>query len=136
MERKWLLSVCVAGLVAFPASLALACHLHSASVEVSCTQYKIDVTAIGVTPTHSIRYTFEVPSSSGAPALTISKTIPLTDRSGDIVDSLTNPISLVGSYDAKLLTGKASMVSSSGHTENTVDLTFSPSTLNCERPAS
>jgi hypothetical protein len=135
MVRKYMLSLCVAGLLAFPASLALACHLHTASVEVGCTQYKINVTAIGVSSSYSIRYTFILSPTTGGSPLTISSTIPITAQSGDFTDSVTNPLSLVGNYNAQLLSGSASLVANNGKTENTIQMTFSPTTLNCSPPA-
>jgi hypothetical protein len=39
---------CLAGLLVLPTSLALACHLEMASVEISCTQYRFKVTGVGV----------------------------------------------------------------------------------------
>ena len=135
MARKYMLLLCMAGLLAFPASLALACHLEIASVELGCTQYRIKVTAIGVPSTYSIRYTFNLPSTTGGPPLTISNTIPVTAQSGDFTDSVTGPLSLAGIYSAQSLTGSASLISNTGQTENTIQMTLSPPTLNCSPPA-
>jgi len=135
MARKYILPLCVAGLFAFPASVALSCHLHSASVELGCTQYKINVTAIGVSPTHSIQYTFILSSITGGAPLKISNTIPVTGQSADFANSVIYPLTLVGSYNAQSLSGSASLISNTGQTENTMQLTFSPTTLNCSPPA-
>jgi len=135
MARKHMLLLCVAGLLAFPASLALACHLDRVSVELGCTQYNIKVTTIGVPSTYSIRYTFNLSSTIGGPPLTISNTIPVTAQSGDLTDSVTGPLSLVGIYNAQSLSGSASLISNTGQTENTIEMTFSPTTLNCSPPA-
>jgi hypothetical protein len=135
MARKYMLLLCVAGPLAFPASLALACHLDLASVELGCTEYRIKVTAIGVPPTYSIRYTFNLPSTTGGPLLTISNTIPVTAQSGNFTDSVTSPLSLAGIYNAQSLSGSASLISNAGQTENTIPITFSPTTLNCSPPA-
>jgi hypothetical protein len=122
---------CLAGLLALPASLALACHLETASVELSCTQYRIKVTAIGVPSTYSIRYTFNLASTTAEPPLTISNTIPITAQSGDFTESVTNPLSLAGVYNAQSLSGGVSLISNTGQTENTIQMMFSPMTLNC-----
>src|SRR6266702_4023722 len=102
MTRKYMPAFCLAGLLAFSASLALACHLDIASVELGCTQYKIKLTAVGVPSNYSIRYTFNLSSTTGTP-LTISNTIPLTAQSGDFTESATTPLSLTGSYNAQSL---------------------------------
>jgi hypothetical protein len=113
----------------------LACHLETASVELSCTQYRIKVTAIGVPSTYSIRYTFNLASTTAEPPLTISNTIPVTAQSGDFTEDVTNPLSLAGIYNAQSLSGGASLISNTGQTENTIQMTFSPMTLNCSPPA-
>lgn len=135
MIRKYMLSLCLAGALAFPASLVLACHLETASVELSCTQYKIMVKAVGATPTHTIHYTFIAPSTAGGPPLTISNTISVTPHSGDFTDSVTKSLSLAGNYDTRSLSGSASIISSSGQTENTINMTFPSMTLNCAPPS-
>lgn len=129
--RKYMLPLCLAGALAFPASLALACHLEKVSIELSCSQYKIMVKAVGATPTHTIHYTFVAPSNTGGPPLTISSTIPVTPHSGDFTDSVTKSLSLVGNYDARSLSGSASIISNSGKTENSINMTFPSTTLNC-----
>jgi hypothetical protein len=126
---------CLAGLLALPASLALACHLEIASVELSCTQYRIKVTGIGVPSTYSIRYTFDLASITAERPLTISNTIPVTAQSDDFTASLTNPLSLTGVYNAQSLSGVASVITNTGQTESTILMTFSPTTLNCSPPA-
>ena len=131
MARKYMPVFCFAGLLACSASLAWACHLDMASVELGCTQYKIKLTAIGVPSTYSIRYTFNLSSTTGAPPLTISNTIPVTAQSGDFTESVTNPLSLTGTYNAQALSGSASLISNTGQTENTIQMKFSPTTLNC-----
>jgi len=130
MARKYISAFCLAGLLACSASLALACHLDVASVELGCTQYKIKLTAVGVPSNYSIRYTFNLSSSTGAP-LTISNTIPVTAQSGDFTETVTNPISLTGSYNPQSFSGSASVISNTGQTENTIQITFAPTTLNC-----
>jgi hypothetical protein len=135
MARKRMLSLCLAGAFALPASVALACHLHSASVEIGCTQYKINVVGIGVSPSHVIKYTLNVPSSDGGQPVTISNTVSLTGRAGDITEVVSNPLTLSGKYDVRALSGKASIVNGS-HVENTVDVTAAPTSLNCDRPGS
>jgi hypothetical protein len=135
MARKYIPLFCLAGLLAPPASLALACHIEISSVELSCTQYRITVTAIGVPSTYSIRYTLSLASTAAEPPLTISNTIPITAQSGDFTEIVTNPLSLTGVYDAKSLSGSASLISNTGQTENTIRITFSPKTLNCSPPA-
>ena len=125
----------LAGLLVLPTSLALACHLEMASVEISCTQYRFKVTGVGVPPTYSIRYTFNLASNTAEAPLTISNTIPITDRSDD-TESVTNPLSLAGNYDAQSLSGSASLITSTGETESTIPVTFSPIKLNCSSPAS
>lgn len=135
MARKRILLLCLAGAFALPASVALACHLHSASVEIGCTQYKISVVGIGVTPSHTIRYTLNVPSSDGGQPLTISNTVSMKGRNGDITEIVTNTLALSGKYDVRSLSGKASIVNGS-HVENTVDVTSAPTALNCDRPGS
>ena len=131
MARRYMPIFYLAGLLAFPASVALACHLETASVELSCTQYRIKVTAIGVPSTYSIRYTFNLSSTTGEPPLTISDTIPVTHQSGDFTENVTNPLSLVGVYNGRSLSGSASLISNTGQTENTIQVKFSPTTLNC-----
>ena len=131
MARRYMPLFCLAGLLALPASLALACHLETASVELSCTQYRIKVTAIGVPSTYSIRYTFNLASTTAEPPLTISNTIPITAQSGDFTESVTNPLSLAGVYNAQSLSGGVSLISNTGQTENTIQMMFSPMTLNC-----
>jgi len=127
---------CLAGLFALPASLAWACHLEMASVELSCTHYKFKVTGVGVPSTYSIRYTFDLASSTAEAPLTISHTIPVTDPTGYFTESVTNSLSLAGKYDAKPLSGGVSLITSTGQTESTIPVTFSPAPLNCSTPAS
>ena len=134
MARKYMLSLCLSGLLVLPASLALACHLEKVSVELSCTQYKFRVTAVGVSHAHTIRYTFVAAPTTGGPPLTISKTIPVNAPSGDFTESVTNSLTLVGSYDAQSFSGSASLISDSGHTESTKEMTLSPAALNCAPP--
>jgi hypothetical protein len=141
MVRKYMQSLCLAGFLAFPASLALANHIDSAAVALACTQYSIKVTAADLAPgdSYSIRYTFILSSSTGGPPLTISNTIPVTNRLSSVgnynfTDSVTNSLSLVGNYDVQLPSGSASLVSNN-ETANTIQITFSPTTLNCSPPA-
>jgi hypothetical protein len=137
MARRYMPLVCLAGVLALPASVALACHLETATVELSCTQYKIEVTAIGVPSTYSIGYTFNLASATAEPPLTISNTIPVTDQSGDFTESVTNPLSLAGVYDAQSLSGGVvSLISDTGQTQSTIPMTLSPMTLNCSPPPS
>ena len=96
---------------------------------------RINVTVIGASPTYSIRYTFKLSSTTGGPPLTISSTIPVTAQSGDFTDSVTNPLSLVGNYNVQSLSGSAYLISNEGRTENTVEVKFLPTTLNCSPPA-
>lgn len=131
MARRYTPLLCLAGLLAFPASLALACHLETASVELGCTQYRIKMTAVDVPSTYSIRYTLNLSSTAGGTPLTISNTIPVTAQSGDFTESVENPLSLAGSYNTKSLSGSASLITSTGQTESTIQMTFSPTTLNC-----
>jgi len=72
MARKYTQSLCLAALLAFPASLALANHIDSATVALACTQYGIEVTASDLAPgdSYSIRYTFILSSTTGGPPLT------------------------------------------------------------------
>jgi hypothetical protein len=135
MARKYMVLLCLAGVLAFPASLALACHLAMASVELDCTQYSIKVTGIGVPATYSIRYTFNLTSTNGGPPLTISNTIPVSAQSYDFTDSVTNPLSLAGIYNAQSFSGSASLISNTGQTESTIPMSFSRTTLNCSPPA-
>jgi hypothetical protein len=135
MTRRYTALFCLAGLIALPASLAWACHLETASVELGCTQYNIKMTAVGVPSTYSIRYTFNLSSTTGGPPLTISNTVPVTAKSGDFTESVTNPLSLAGVYNAKSLSGSASLITENGQTESTIEMRFSPTTLNCSPPA-
>lgn len=135
MARKYMLLLGLGGLLTFPASLALACHLGMATVELECTQYKINVIGVGVPSTYTIRYTFNLASTTGGSPLTISNTIPVTAQSGDFKDSVTNPLSLAGVYNAQSVSGSASLISNTGQTESTIELTFSPAALNCSPPA-
>jgi len=130
MARRYMPLFCLTGLLAFPVSLAWACHLEVASVELSCTQYKIKVTAVGVPSDYSIRYTFNLPSTNGGPPLTISNTVPVT-LSGDFTASVAHPLSLAGSYNAQSASGSASVITNTGQTENTIQMTVLPATLNC-----
>jgi hypothetical protein len=131
MARRYTHLLCLAGLLAIPASVALACHLETASVELGCTQYKIKMTAVGVPSTYSIRYTLNLSPTTGGTPLTISNTIPVTARSGDFTESVENPLSLAGSYNTQSLSGSASLITGTGQTESTIQMTFSPTTLNC-----
>lgn len=135
MAHRYMPLFCLAGLLALPASLALACHLEIASVELSCTEYRIKVTAIQVPSSYSIRYTLNLASTTAESPLTISNTIPVTAQSGDFTESVTNPLSLTGVYNAKSLSGDVSLISNTGKTENTIQMKFSPMTLNCSPPA-
>ena len=134
MVRKYLQSLCLAGFLTFPASLALANHIDSASVALACTQYRINLTASDLSPTasYSIQYTFTLSSTTGRPPLTISNTIPVTAQSTTFTDSVTNPLSLIDNYNIQ--SGSASFVSSDAQTQNTIQITFSPTTLNCSPP--
>jgi len=124
------------GLLVLPTSLASACHLEMASVELSCTQYRFKVTGVGVPSTYSIRYTFNLASSSAEAPLTISNTIPVTDKSGNFTESVTNPLSLAGNYNGQSLSGGVSLITNTGQTESTIPMTVSPIMLDCARPAS
>jgi hypothetical protein len=135
MARRYMPLFYLAGFLALPASVALACHLAVATAELSCTQYKINVAAVGVPSSYSMRYTFTLASTTEEPPLTISNTIPVTHQSGDFTESVTNPLSLTGVYDAQSLSGGAvSLISNTGQTESTIPMTFSPVTLNCSPP--
>src|SRR5690348_10099644 len=103
MTRRYTPLFCLAGLLALPASLALACHLEMASVELGCTQYKIKMTAVGVPSTYSIRYTLNLSPTTGGTPQTISNTIPVGAQSGDFTKSVENPVSLAGVYNAQSL---------------------------------
>jgi hypothetical protein len=131
MARRYTPLLCLAGLLAFPASLALACHLETASVELGCTQYRIKMTAVGVPSTYSIRYTLNLSPTTGGAPQTISNTIPVAAQSGDFTKSVENPLSLAGVYNAQSLSGSASLITNTGETESTIQMTFSPRTLNC-----
>lgn len=134
MARKYIAPLCLGGLMVLPASIALACHLERVSLELSCTQYTFKVAAVGVSHPHSIRYTFAVSPTTGGPPVMISKTIPVNSPSGLFNETVTNPLSLVGSYDAQSFSGTASLLSESGHTEGTMELKLSPATLHCAPP--
>jgi|LNFM01.1.fsa_nt_gb hypothetical protein len=134
MARQHIAALGLSGLLILPATLAFACHLERVSLELSCTQYKLNVKAVGVSHPHSIRYTFAVSPTSGGPTVTISKTIPVSAPSGEFTESVINPLTLVGSYDAQSFAGSASLISESGQTESTQELMLSPVTLNCAPP--
>jgi hypothetical protein len=134
MASRYMPLFCLAGLLVLPTSLALACHLDMASVEIGCTQYRFKVTAVGVPSTYSIRYTFNLASNTAEAPLTISNTIPITDQSDDFTE--TNPLKLAGNYNAQSLSGDVSLITSTGETESTIPMTFSPIALNCSSPAS
>lgn len=127
---------CLTGFLALPTSLALACHLEMASVELSCTHYKFQVTGVGVPPTYSIRYTFNLASTTAQAPITISHTIPVTAQGGNWTESVTNPLSLAGNYNAEPLSAGVSLITSSGQTESTIPMTLSPAPLNCTSPSS
>lgn len=130
-----LILFCLTGLLALPASIALACHLEMASVELSCTHYKFQVTGVGVPPTYSIRYTFNLASTNAQAPITVSNTIPVT-KDGNFIESVTNPLSLAGNYNAEPLSGGVSLITGTGETESTIPMTFSPAPLNCSSPSS
>jgi hypothetical protein len=141
IARKYMQSLCLAALLAFPASLALANHIDSATVALACTQYGIKVTASDLAPgdSYSIRYTFILSSTTGGPPLTISNTVPVTKPLSSVgnynfTDSVTNSLSLVGNYNVQSPSGSASLLSNN-QTANTIPITFSPTTLNCSPPA-
>jgi hypothetical protein len=138
MASRYVPLFCLAGLLVLPTSLALACHLEMASVEISCTQYRFKVTGVGVPSTYSIRYTFNLASNTAEAPLTISNTIPITDQSqsDDFTESVTNPLSLAGNYNVQSLSGGASLITSTGQTQSTIPVTFSPIRLNCSSPVS
>jgi hypothetical protein len=131
MTRRYTPLFCLAGLLALPASIALACHLEMANVELGCTQYKIKMTAVGVPSTYSIRYTLNLSPTTGGAPQTISNTIPVGAQSGDFTKSVANPLSLAGVYNAQSLSGSASLITDTGQTESTIPMTFSARTLNC-----
>jgi hypothetical protein len=136
MSRKYLQSLCLAGFLAFPASLALANHIDSASVALTCTQYRINVTAgeLASNDSYSIQYTFTLSSTTGRPPLTITSTMPVAAESPMFTDGVTIPLSLIDNYSIESSSGSASLVVSSGQTANTVQMTFSPVALNCSPP--
>jgi hypothetical protein len=136
MASRFMPLFCLAGLLGLPASLALACHIEIANVELSCTQYGIKVTAIGVPSTYLIRYSFNLASTTAEAPVTISNTIPITSQSGNFTESVTNPLSLAGNYNAHSLSGEVSLITNTGLMESTIPLTFSPVSLNCSPPAS
>ncbi len=71
------------------------------------------MTAVGVPHTYSIRYTFNLSSTTGGPPLTISETIPVTSHSGDSTDSVRNSLTLLGNYNAQSFSGSASLAAKS-----------------------
>lgn len=131
MARKYRISLCLGGLMVLPASLALACHLEKLSMDVSCTQYKIQVTGVGVPQSYSIKYTFVAASNAGGLPFTISKTVPVTSQTGDFTENVTGLLKLVGGYDAKSISGSAALITASGATEGTPEIVLAPVSLNC-----
>lgn len=134
MARRYMLALCLSSLMALPASLASACHLERISLELSCTQYKLQVAAVGVSHSHAIRYSFAVTPTTGGAPVTVSKTIPVNAPSGNFTEIVTNPITLVGSFDAKSFSGSATLLSESGNPEGTQEIKLSPAVLNCSTP--
>jgi hypothetical protein len=83
---------------------------------------------------HLLDPTVNLSSKTGGPPLTISNTVPVA-QSGDFTQGVTNPLSLEGIYNAQSLSGSASLISDTGQMENTLQMRFSPTTLNCSPPA-
>jgi hypothetical protein len=131
MARKYRMSLCLGGLMVLPASLALACHLEKLSMDVSCTQYKIQVAGVGVPQGYSIKYTFVAAPNAGGLPFTISKTVPVSATTSDFTESVTGLLKLVGGYDAKSISGSAVLITASGATEGTPEIALSPVALNC-----
>ena len=134
MARRYMLSLCLSGLLLLPASLALACHLERVSIDLSCTQYKFAATAVGAPHKHSIRYNFVLTPANGGTPITVSRTIPVNGASDTSMESVTGSLNLAGTYGAQSFSGTASLISDTGDTENTVAITLSPKTLNCSQP--
>jgi hypothetical protein len=136
MLAKFLGVCCVAGLLGLFATPTPAYELSSpVNVALACTQYTIDVTAGDLVPgvSYQIQYTFTLSSTTGGPPLTISDTIPFTAQSTSFTDAVTKPLSLTDNYNAS--SGTASLVfSNSGQTINTVQITFSPTSVHCSPP--
>ncbi len=126
MARKYLLSVCLSGVMLLPASLAYACHLHRISMELSCTQYRFTASG-GLSPHgHTVQYSFVVTPTAGGTPRTFSKTIPVGPPTGLFEEVSAETINLVGDYDAKSLVGTASLVAEDGRVEHTLDIKLPP----------
>jgi hypothetical protein len=136
MLRKSVQSLCLAGFLACPASLALANHVDTAEVALACTQYGIKVKSgdLASNATYSVRYSFVLVSASGGPPITISNTVPIASTSDVFTDTVAMPLPLSGEYGVKSPSGSASLLQN-GEMANTVDITFSPTTLNCAPPS-
>jgi len=103
------------------------------SLELGCKQYKVAVIGDLLGHQHSIKLSFVVPSSTGEAPVKVSKTfsIPVISHFNETV---IGDIDLVGTFDTQKVSGTASLVSESGHTEHTLDISMPAQTLNCGPP--
>lgn len=131
MSRNRMLSLGLSGLLVLPASAALACHLETVSLELSCTQYKLNVSAVNLQHSHSINYNFVVTPTNGGSPISISQSVALKTPSGSFSESVSNSLKLVGNFDAKSFSGSASLISETGAIEHTKEMTLSPVALSC-----
>lgn len=136
MTRKSMLSVCLGGLLVLPASAAFACHFEKVSFEISCTQYKFAATGVLIPHPHSIKLSFVATPTNGGPPVSISKTIPVSGPPGNHVysfdESVTDALNLVGDYGPNSISGTATLVNGSGHSEGTATLSPPQTPMKCE----
>jgi hypothetical protein len=118
------------GMLTIFAMPAMANHIDTANVFVTCDNYTICVSASDLTPgtSYTITYEITVTPPSGTP-MTISNSIPFTASGPTFSTCVTQslgPLTGINSFS-----GSATLVG-----QNTIPITFSPNFLSCPTPGS
>lgn len=117
------------GLSVLSVTPAWANHIDSASATMTCSSFSMTVSASDLVPGKSYEIDFTIVASPGAAGFPITGSIPFTATSSTLFgDTITESFpTLAGTFT---FSGTASLVN-----ENTIDITFSPSTLACAPPS-
>jgi hypothetical protein len=107
---------------------AWANHIDSADATMTCSTFSLTVSASALTPGTNYEIDFTIGISPGASGFPITGSIPFTATSSTFSDTVTGSFpTLAGTFT---FSGTASLVN-----ENTIDISFSPSTLTCAPPS-
>lgn len=117
------------GLSVLSVTPAWANHIDSASATMTCSGFSVTVSASDLAPGTNYEIDFTIDASPGASGFPITGSIPFTATSSTLFsDTVTGSFpALAGKFT---FSGTASLVN-----ENTIDISFSPSTLTCAPPS-